>query len=83
MCMQHGIIRERVNENRDDILPERAHSIAFSKCPKAGVCYSNEGFLRNHTELYHNRGCNEEGTAIDEHLKGLGLEFIIAETRKA
>jgi len=75
-------IREGMRANQDDILPERVHSDAFTKGPEAGALYTHEDFLKDRTGFYHRRGCNEEGIPTEEHLKELGLEFVIPEMEK-
>jgi len=70
-------IREGMNPLEDDVLPERVHSDAFTQGPEAGALYPREEFVKDRTDFYHRRGCDDNGVPTEQHLTELGLDFVI------
>ena len=76
-------IREGMIPLKHDVLPERVHSDAFTEGPDAGALYSREEFIKDRADFYHRRGCNDDGIPTEQHLRELGLDFVIPEMRKS
>ena len=75
-------IREGMRPLRDDVLPDRVHSDAFTQGPKKGALYPKEEFLKDRADFYRQRGCDDNGIPTEQHLTELGLDFIIPVMRK-
>lgn len=75
-------IREGMNPLRDDVLPQRVHTDAFTYGKGKGKIYPREKFEKDRAEWYRARGCDERGIPTREHLRKLGLDFVVPELEK-
>lgn len=75
-------IREGMRPLRDDVLPERLHSDAFTQGPRKGALYPREDFIKDRAAFYQQRGCDSNGIPTEQHLAELGLDFAIPAMRQ-
>jgi aldehyde:ferredoxin oxidoreductase len=75
-------IREGMKPLKDDVVPERVHSDAFTQGPEAGSLYPRDEFVKDRADFYHRRGCDDNGIPTDQHLTNLGLDFVIPVIRE-
>ncbi|MEM4297805.1 MAG: aldehyde ferredoxin oxidoreductase family protein [Nitrososphaerota archaeon] len=75
-------IREGIQPLKEDVLPERIHTEPLSYGRLKGSVYPKEEFLRDRAQWYQKRGCNEKGVPTPEHLRELGLDFVIPELKR-
>ena len=75
-------IREGVQPWEEDILPDRIHTEPLTWGTKKGAYYPKEQFLRDREEWYRKRGCDDRGVPTLEHLKKMGLDFVIPDLER-
>lgn len=72
-------VREGLRPLEDEVLPERVHKEPLTYGKGKGRFYPQEEFEKDRAAWYKTRGCNEKGIPTREHLKELGLSFVIPE----